>query len=119
MIGGRIISVALAAIILLLSGGDCVPLVFADKETRDCCTRGHCGPGKSNPCCKISSAAAVQQFQPEVKFSVPELALAGLAEAFDLSDLRVGYGQWLRAHLDSPVHSPPGLSAETPLPLLI
>ena len=34
------ISTLIIAMILILRGGDCVPLLFANQQTKDCCTNG-------------------------------------------------------------------------------
>lgn len=119
MSGSRVIPMILAAVILFLRGGDCVPLVLADKATRDCCTRGKCGPKESNPCCKASSPASINQVQPEAKFSIPPLEFLSFAVAEESPDQHLMVASAILVPLNVPLHSPPGLSAETPLPLLV
>jgi hypothetical protein len=69
---GRIISTLIIAVILILRGGDCVPLLFANQQTKDCCTKGKCSRSqKADPCCQTSSADSVQHFQAQDKVSLP------------------------------------------------
>jgi hypothetical protein len=68
---GRIISTLIIAAILILRGGDCVPLLFANQQTKDCCTKGKCSRSqKADPCCQTSSSDSVQYFQTEEKASI-------------------------------------------------
>ena len=72
---GRISSTLIIAVILILRGGDCVPLLFANQQTKDCCTKGKCSRSqKADPCCQISSSDSVQHFQAQEKVSLPTLA---------------------------------------------
>lgn len=71
---GRIISTLIIAMILILRGGDCVPLLFANQQTKDCCTKGKCSRSqKADPCCQTSSSDSVQHFQAQEKVSLPTL----------------------------------------------
>ncbi len=71
---GRIISTLFIAMILILRGGDCVPLLFANQQTKDCCTKGKCSRSpKADPCCQTSSSDSVQHFQAQEKVSIPTL----------------------------------------------
>lgn len=117
---GRVIPTFFAVAMLLLRGGDCVSLLFADQESRDCCTRGTCSPAKkADPCCKSSGSAPVQHFQAENKSSVPPPSDAGLA-IFDQSVPQVGSAQFTLSMVGLSFHSPPrGPSTQAPLPLLI
>ena len=76
MLGGRIVSIFLAATIFLLQGGDCVSLFFANKQAQDCCQKGHCNRKNPDPCCQVSSKADVKQVQAKEK--VPLLVLTAL-----------------------------------------
>ena len=72
---GRISSTLIIAAILILRGGDCVPLLFANQQTKDCCTKGKCSRSqKADPCCQTSSSDSVQHFQAQEKVSLPTLA---------------------------------------------
>jgi hypothetical protein len=71
----RIISTLIIAIILILRGGDCVPLLFANQQTKDCCAKGKCSRSqKADPCCQSSSSDSVQHFQAQEKVPFPTLA---------------------------------------------
>ncbi len=77
MRGGRIISTIAIAMFLILRGGDCVPLLFADQPTKDCCTKGNCSRSQnSDPCCQASSSDSVKHFQAQEKVALPALAEA-------------------------------------------
>lgn len=68
-------STLILAMILILRGGDCVPLLFANQQAKDCCTKGKCNRSqKADPCCQTSSADSVQLFQAQEKLSLPSLA---------------------------------------------
>lgn len=72
---GRIASTFILAAILILRGGDCVPLLFANQQTKDCCTKGECSRShKSDPCCQTSSSDLVKHFEAQEKVSLPTLA---------------------------------------------
>lgn len=72
---GRVISTLIIAMILILRGGDCVPLLFANQQTKDCCTKGKCSRSqKADPCCQTSSSDSVQHFQAQEKVFLPTLA---------------------------------------------
>ena len=110
----------IAVVMLLLRGGDCVSLLFADQQTKECCTKGHCSPGqKADPCCESSSSAPIKYFQAQGKFSIPPLsdvAVALFAEAVPQlmsADPRPFVPGFL---FQSP---PPGASSQAPVPLLI
>ena len=85
---GRIISTLIIAMILILRGGDCVPLLFANQQTKDCCTKGKCSRSqKADPCCQTSSSDSIQHFQAQDKVSLPTLAQVDsvVMEAFSSS----------------------------------
>lgn len=116
---GKVIPMLIAAVFLLLRGGDCVPLLFADQPTKDCCTRGKCSPQKADPCCEKSSAPSVPYFQPSDKVSLPELVDAGLVATADIAIAASIPGiSWIALAEISP-HPPPGDHAHVSLPLLI
>src|SRR5215213_7090449 len=70
----RIVSTLIIAI-LILRGGDCIPLLLANQQTKDCCTKGKCSRSqKADPCCQTSSSDSVQHFQAEEKVSISTLA---------------------------------------------
>lgn len=118
---GKIVPMLIAAVILLLRAGDCVPLLFADNQTKTCCTRGKCSPSqRADPCCQSSNAAPVQQFQAQEKVVIPALEDAGLLVAAVEAPavLPALHGARL-AFFDWPSHSPPGTIALVSLPLLI
>lgn len=72
---GRIISTLIIAMILILRGGDCVPLLFANQQTKECCTKGKCSRlQKADPCCQIGSSDSLEHFQAQEKVSLPTLA---------------------------------------------
>ena len=72
---GRIISTLIIAAILILRGGDCMPLLFANQQTKDCCTKGKCSRSqKADPCCQTSSSDSVEQLQASAKVFPPALA---------------------------------------------
>ena len=110
--------IAVAA--LLVRAGDCVPLLFADQQTKDCCHRGKCSPAKNaDPCCKTSSSTPVQHFQAQEKFSYPPLMQADLLIATDTIS---GIDPFLTAVLfliEISPHYSPGPIARISLPLLI
>jgi hypothetical protein len=110
----------IAAAVLLLRAGDCVPLMFADQKTKDCCHRGKCTPAKNaDPCCQTSSSAPVQHFQAQEKVSIPPLAEADLLIAPDSVG---GPDPFLSATpflIEISPHPSPGPIARISLPLLI
>ncbi len=110
----------IAVVMLFLRGGDCVSLLFADQQTKECCTRGHCSPGKkADPCCESSNAAPIKYFQAEGKFSIPPLSDAAIAIFAEPVPHLVSADprQFVPGFLfQSP---PPGVSSQAPLPLLI
>jgi hypothetical protein len=120
MRSGRIISMLIAAVVLLLRAGDCVPLLFADQQAKDCCHRGKCSPAKNaDSCCKTSSSAPVQHFQAQEKFSYPPLVQSDLLIATDSTG---GFGPFLTAApflIEISPHASPGPIARISLPLLI
>ena len=62
--------------VLLLNAGECISPFFANKEARECCTRGKCAPSKlSDDCCKTSNASAGKHFVRAEKFSPAMSAL--------------------------------------------
>ena len=120
MRGLRIISTLVIASILILRGGDCIPLLFANQATKDCCTKGKCSRSqKADPCCQTSSSDAVQHFQAEDKVNLP--ALAELDFGFAVScwpgSMPVLHAQSFV--LDISPHPPPDPLVRLSLPLLI
>ena len=117
---GRIISTLIIAVILILRGGDCVPLLFANQQTKDCCTKGKCSRSqKPDPCCQTSSSDSVQHFQAEEKVSLPTLAQVDSAtvEAFSSSLLAILVFEAVLIDTSPPWF--PGPMARVSLPLLI
>jgi len=117
---GKFIPMWIAAVILLLRGGDCVPLLLADQQTKDCCTRGKCSPSqKADPCCEKSSAPSVPYLQASDKVSLPALVDAGVIGNVDIAITASLPGiSWIALVEISP-HPPPGDHAHVSLPLLI
>lgn len=109
-----------AAAILFLNGGDCISVLFADQQAKNCCSRGHCAPTeKTDPCCESNFSSVTKYFQTEGKFSAshaPMLVSVAIADAmqFDLFPFSAS-----RHFEDCTVHSPPGASERASLPLLI
>ena len=118
MRGLRIISTLVIASILILRGGDCIPLLFANQATKDCCTKGKCSRSqKADPCCQTSSSDGVQHFQAEDKVNPPaltELAFAGACWHGLMADLNAQ-----SLFLDISPHPPPDPLVRLSLPLLI
>ena len=117
---GKIVPMLLAAVILVLRGGDCVPLLFADKQAHECCNKGKCSPSaKADPCCATSSSATTKHFvEAEKRTSVPVLADAQVLASVDLA-LSPPELTSQSPLFDSVVHSPPGYKRPISLPLLI
>jgi len=117
---GRILSTLIIAVILMLRGGDCVPLLFANQQTKDCCTKGKCSRSqKADPCCQTSSSDSVQHFQAQEKFSVPTLAQVDSVaeEAFSPSLFAVFVAEPFLIDTSPPSYSGP--ISRLSLPLLI
>lgn len=117
---GRIISTLIIAVILVLRAGDCVPLVFANQETKECCTKGKCNRSqKTDPCCQTSSSDSVQHFQAQEKAPLPTLAQVDLAAGppFPCSILASFAAE--PALIDTSPPSPTGPITRVSLPLLI
>ena len=106
-----------AAAVLLLRGGDCVSLLFADQQSNDCCTRGECSPAKNaDPCCQVSNSSAAKHFQPEAKLTAPELSVVSLPVTLVLPAFSDSF---TRLPLAVAGESPPGTFGRVSLPLLI
>ena len=118
MRGGRLLPGFIAVAILLLRAGDCVSLLFASQEAKDCCTRGECSPAKkADPCCEGNTSSSVKTFQPQSKFSIPdEISLASWSVEVILPDLVPRFSRLLPAVA---AESPPGAVGRLSLPLLI
>jgi hypothetical protein len=117
---GRIISTLIIAMILILRGGDCVPLLFANQQTKDCCTKGKCSRSqKADPCCQTSSSDSVQHFQAQEKVSLPTLAQVDsiAVEVFSINLHSVLIAEPLLIDTSPPLYSGP--IARLSLPLLI
>ena len=117
---GRIISTLIIAVILMLRGGDCIPLLLANQQTKDCCTKGKCSRShKADPCCQTSSSDSVQHFQAQEKISISTLAqLDSVAvESFSPRFLTVLAAEPLR--IDTSPPSSFGPLTRLSLPLLI
>ena len=118
MRGVRSLSLFLAAAIFLFQGGDCVSLLFASEQARDCCRKGHCSPKNPDPCCQVSSKSTVTQ--QTAKEKVPLVDLAALSalpawtapNSFKPADPELHY-----ALTCAP--SPPGQLGNFSLPLLV
>lgn len=117
---GRIISTLIIAMILILRGGDCVPLLFANQQTKDCCTKGKCSRSqKADPCCQTSSSDSIQHFQAQEKFSLPILAQVDsiAVEVFSSNFHAVLVSQPILIDTSPPTYSGP--ISRLSLPLLI
>ena len=106
--------------VLLLNAGECISPFFANKEARECCTRGKCGPSKlSDDCCKTSSTSAGKHFVRAEKFSpaisaLDTSAIPVSAFAFVLPTSAVSY-----VRTEHPWLGPPLELAHLNLPLLV
>lgn len=117
---GRIIPMLAAVVVLLLRGGNCVPLLLADEQTKDCCHRGKCSPSKdADPCCQTSSAAPVQHFEAADKVSVPALAYTGVVVPPDVTNALTRPDHLQTALLEISPHLVSRNDAPILLPLLI
>lgn len=117
---GRILSTLILAMILILRGGDCVPLLFANQQAKDCCTKGKCSRSqKADPCCRTSSADSVQLFEGQQKLALPTLAQVNsvAVEIFSSSLFIVLVSDPLPIDSSPPPH--PGPISRLSLPLLI
>lgn len=120
MRGIRIIPTLVIASILILRGGDCVPLLFANQATKDCCTKGKCSRSqKADPCCQTSSSDDVQHFQAEDKVSLPALAELDFAFASSCWPSLMPVLSAQSFVLDISPHPPPDPLVQHSLPLLI
>lgn len=110
----------LAAAILLLQGGNCVSLLFADQQANDCCTRGECNPArKADPCCQTSPSAGIKYFQPESKSSTITLSSIPTPVTLNFGFLPPPSDVEAGRLPEAPFHSPPDRNAQASLPLLI
>src|SRR4051794_30315986 len=82
MPGKRFLPLLLAAVILILQGGDCVSLFFADQRAHDCCRKGNCSPKNPDPCCQVSAKPTVTQSPAREKTPLPVLAVQALLPAW-------------------------------------
>jgi hypothetical protein len=118
--GRRVIPMLIAAIMLLLRGGECVSPLFADQQTRECCTRGTCSPAhKSDPCCEFSNSTTVKHFQAETRVAIPSPSDAGFAVLSETVPQLVSSDRRFSLISGSVQPPGPGVSSRTPLPLLI
>jgi hypothetical protein len=107
--------------ILLLSTGDCVNLLFADKEAHDCCLRGECPREQAqvDSCCNIPLSGSAKYGQTSVKVAVSQPESASFDFPIDLfqfqQNAQILSGLGIEAHVHAPPEAIHGLS----LPLLI
>lgn len=117
---GRIISTLIIAVILILRGGDCVPLLIANQQTKDCCAKGKCSRSqKADPCCQTSSSDSVQHFQAQEKVSLPTLAQVDSVTLESGSPILVAVLTFEPVQTDTSPPAYPGPITRLSLPLLI
>jgi len=115
---GKWLRTIIAAVVLLLRGGDCVSPLFATPAESDCCARGHCGPSENaDSCCKSADPSNPEQFPVEGKISVPNLTTlpAPGAQAAVMPIQNVLAQGWDYSQF----HSPPNGFERVSSPLLI
>jgi len=118
MSGGRIVSIFLAATIFLLQGGDCVSLFFANKQSRDCCQKGHCNKKNPDPCCQVSSNANLTQSQVKERVPLPVVATLPALPAWTYPGFWAPVAPRLNT-IEAFAPSPPGQLGNFSLPLLV
>jgi len=120
MSGRRAVPMFIALAMVLLKGGDCISPLFADQESKNCCTRGKCNPSqKADPCCQTTSPSATQYFQPATKVTLDQSSLALTDVVIDVAHLEPSFVAVNRGFLEMAFKSPPGLTQSVSLPLLI
>jgi hypothetical protein len=82
MVGKRFLPLLLAAVILILQGGDCVSLFFGDQQAHDCCHKGNCSPKNQDPCCQVTAKQTVTASPAKEKTPLPVLATLMLLPAW-------------------------------------
>ena len=108
--------------VLLLSTGDCVNLLFADKEAHDCCLRGDC-PGeqgqKVDSCCNIPLSGSAKYGQTTAKVSVSQPQSISIDFPVDVFHLDQSFQLLSRSVIEAYVHAPPDVLHGLSIPLLI
>ena len=120
MSGRRAIPMFIALAILLLNGGDCISPLFADQQSKDCCTRGKCNPlQKADPCCQTTSPSATQDFQASAKVTLDHGSVLLMDAFINVVHFEPSLVTFPRDYLDMASKSPPGTVKGVSLPLLI
>ena len=110
----------IALAMVLLKGGDCISPLFADQESKDCCTRGKCNPSqKADPCCQTTSPSATQYFQPTTKITLDQNSLVLTDTVIDVAQIEPSFVAVNRDFLEMEFKSPPAVAQTVSLPLLI
>lgn len=118
MPGRRFLPLLLAAVILILQGGDCVSLFFADQQAHDCCRKGNCSPKNPDPCCQVSAKQTVAQSLAKEKTPLPVLAAQMLLPAWAQPFILLSVDQQSRFILTFAL-AQPGQLDNFSLPLLV
>src|SRR5438094_371976 len=114
----RRIPAFLGLAIFLLNDGNCINLVFADQQAKDCCAKGHCSKSsKSDPCCQTIPPSAIQYFRPEARIAadspaMPVVAMASANPRIPIPDFGID-----AIPRGVPLRSPPDPAVQTALPL--
>jgi len=118
MVGRRVFPLVLTAAIFILQGGDCVSLLFADKQAHDCCQKSPCSPKSPDPRCQVSVKTGVTLDQAKEKTQLSlRIDLAFLSPWTDPVNLvRVDA---LSREGSLFAQSPPGQLGDFSLPLLV
>lgn len=118
MNGRRLLPLLLAVVVFILQSGDCFGAIVSSKQSHDCCHKARCSRQNPDPCCKVATTISIQQDQVKEKAALPALSFTPILQAWTIPttlpsvDLLV-----IDKSLFAP--SPPGLSGNFSLPLLV
>ncbi len=113
----RMVCTFLAAALFILQGGDCLSLLFASHEARECCRKGQCSPKNPDPCCQVSSKTTVTQNQAQEREH--GVKLAPMIVTTWVSPVSVAHLDFGSASYSTFPPSPPGELGNFSLPLLV
>ena len=117
MVGRQVFPLVLTAAIFILQGGDCVSLLFADKQAHDCCRKSPCSPKSLDPRCQVSLKTGVTLDQAKEKTQLSlRIDLAFLRWTAPVNLVRVDA---LSREGSLFAQSPPGQLGDFSLPLLV
>lgn len=117
MMGGHIVAVFLSAVIFFLQGGDCLSMILKDKQSLDCCKKGHCSRTNPDPCCQISAKADIAKDQVKEKTPLPALSVMSVITVW-VQPINDTVAVWA-SHRSTLAPSPPGERGNFSVPLLV